>query len=57
MEEKDRISTVTKKLDEMHLLNDRETVLFTAAEKTKIKHASNSIEIHKIEELKKLQNS
>ncbi len=51
--EKDKISTVTNKLCDMHLLSDKETVLFTAAERTTMKHASNSIEIHKIEELRK----
>ena len=51
--EKDKISAVTNKLCDMHLLSDKETVLFTAAERTTMKHASNSIEIHKIEELRK----
>jgi len=51
--EKDRISAVANQLCEMRLLTDIETVLFTAAERTTMKHASNSIEIHKIEELRK----
>jgi pyruvate kinase len=53
LEEKDRISTVTNKLYSMHLLTDKETALFTAGERTIMRHASNSIEIHKIEELRK----
>jgi len=52
-EEKDRISAVTNQLHEMHLMNDEETVLFTSAMRTTMKHASNSIEIHKIKELRK----
>ena len=53
LDEKDRISAVTTQLCQMQLLGDKETVLFTAAERTTMKHASNSIEIHKIEELLK----
>jgi pyruvate kinase len=53
LEEKDRISAVTNKLYEMRLLTDKETALFTAGERTMMRHASNSIEIHKIEELRK----
>jgi pyruvate kinase len=52
-EEKDRISAVANRLHELHLVNDEETVLFTAAMRTTVKHASNSIEIHKIKELRK----
>ena len=52
-EEKDRISAVASRLHEMHLVNDEETVLFTSAMRTTMKHASNSIEIHKIKELRK----
>jgi pyruvate kinase len=52
-EEKDRISAVANQLHEMHLVNDEETVLFTSAMRTTMKHASNSIEIHKIKELRK----
>ncbi len=52
-EEKDRVSAVANKLREMHLVNDEETVLFTSAMRTTMKHASNSIEIHKIKELRK----
>ena len=35
------------------MLNQRETVLFTSAMRTTVKHASNSIEIHKMSELEK----
>jgi pyruvate kinase len=53
LEEKDKISTVANKLCEMHLIGAQETVLFTAGERTTMRHASNAIEIHKIEELRK----
>ena len=51
-EEKDRLLTVTNKLHEMHLVDDEETVLFTEGVRTAMEHASNSIEIHKIKELR-----
>ncbi len=53
LNEKDRISAVSNQLYAMHLLKDAETVLFTAGERTVMEHASNAIEIHKIEELRK----
>jgi len=56
-EEKDRISAVANKLHEMRLVDDEETVLFTAGMRTTMEHASNSIEIHKIKELKKIAAS
>jgi pyruvate kinase len=49
--EKDRILTVATILHDMKLLDDEDTVLFTAAFRTKKKHASNLIEIHQIKEL------
>src|SRR5208283_1446618 len=49
--ESDRIFNVGKQLCEMQLLSEKETVLFTAAVRTNMKHASNSIEIHKLGEL------
>jgi len=55
--EKDLISTVANQLCAMHLLSDEETVLFTAGVRTTMKHASNSIEIHKIEELRKFSSA
>ncbi len=49
--EKDRILAVANKLHSMNLINDKDTVLFTAAFRTVMKHASNHIEIHNIREL------
>jgi pyruvate kinase len=51
LDEKDMISTVAHDLCNLNMIDCRETVLFTAGKRTKVKHASNSIEIHKIEEL------
>ncbi|MGA3111907.1 MAG: pyruvate kinase [Candidatus Bathyarchaeia archaeon] len=56
LEEKDRVTYVANQLCEMGLANEKETVLFTSAVRTTMKHASNSIEIHKIEELKKFSS-
>jgi len=56
-EERDRISAVANQLHEMRLVDDEETVLFTAAMRTTTKHASNSIEIHNIKELRKFVSS
>ena len=53
--EKDRLLTVANKLHEMHLVDDEETVLFTEGVRTTMEHASNSIEIHKIKELRELR--
>ncbi len=53
LNEKDKISAVANQLHSMRLLKDTETVLFTAGERTVMEHASNAIEIHKIEELRK----
>ncbi len=55
--EEDRISAVANKLEKMRLINDEETVLFTAGVRTVMEHASNSIEIHKIGELRKFSAS
>ncbi len=49
--EKDRILAVANKLHSMGLIKDEDTVLFTAAFRTVMKHASNLIEIHNIKEL------
>jgi pyruvate kinase len=49
--EKDKIATVIKRLSEMNIVSDEETVLFTSATRTTMEHASNSIEIHKIKEM------
>ena len=56
-DERDRISAVANQLHEMGLVDDEETVLFTAAMRTTMKHASNSIEIHKIKELRNFASS
>lgn len=50
--EKDRLAAVANKLHSMKLVNNEDIVLFTAAFRTATKHASNSIEIHKIRELR-----
>jgi pyruvate kinase len=55
--EKDKIAAVAKRLNEMKLVTDEETVLFTSAMRTVMKHASNSIEIHKIKELREFLSS
>ncbi len=52
LEEKDRVTHVANQLCAMGLVNEKETVLFTSGVRTNLKHASNSIEIHKIEELR-----
>jgi len=49
--EKDRILAVARKLRSMNLILDEDTVLFTAASRTSMRHASNLIEIHTVREL------
>jgi len=56
-DEKDRILTVAEKLCSMNLINEKEMVLFTAAFRTVLKHASNLIEIHNVRELKEFKNA
>jgi pyruvate kinase len=56
-DEKDRLLTVTNKLHKMRLVDDDETVLFTEGVRTSMEHASNSIEIHKIQELREFASS
>jgi len=56
-DEKDRILAVAEKLCSMNLINEEETVLFTAAFRTVLKHASNLIEIHNVRELKEFKNA
>ena len=56
-EEKDRISEVANQLHKMHLVDDEETVLFTEGVRTAREHASNSIEIHNIKELREFAAS
>jgi pyruvate kinase len=55
--EEDRILAVANKLHNMNLLDDEDTVLFTAAFRTHKKHASNLIEIHQIKELLNLNKT
>jgi pyruvate kinase len=50
-QEKDRILAVARNLHKTGLVNYEDTVLFTAAFRTSLKHASNLIEIHKLKEL------
>jgi pyruvate kinase len=57
LEEKDRILATANQLHEMHLISDEDTVLFTEGVRTTVEHSSNSIEIHKIEELRKFASS
>jgi pyruvate kinase len=57
LEEKDRITHVANRLCELGMVNEKETVLFTSGVRTMMKHASNSIEIHKIEELRQFASS
>ena len=56
-EEKDRISEVANQLHKMRLVDDEETVLFTEGVRTAMEHASNSIEIHNIKELREFAAS
>jgi len=53
-QENDRILAVACALYAMKLIEIEDTVLFTAAFRTKKKHASNLIEIHNIKELLEL---
>ncbi len=57
LEEKDRVTHVANQLCAMGLVNEKETVLFTSGVRTMMKHASNSIEIHKIEELRQFAST
>ena len=56
-QEKDRISAVANQLHKMHLVDDEETVIFTEGVRTAMEHASNSIEIHNIKELREFASS
>jgi len=57
LEEKDRVTHVARQLCNMGMLNEKDTVLFTAGVRTKMRHASNSIEIHKIKEMDQFSSS
>ncbi len=56
-QETDRILTVACHLYAMNLLNNQDTVLFTAAFRTQQKHASNLIEIHQMKELLEMRQN
>lgn len=56
-DEKDRVLAVTNQLLQTHLVDDDETVLFTEGVRTTMEHASNTIEIHKVNELRKFASS
>ena len=56
-QETDRILTVAHKLFSTKFLDISDTVLFTAAFRTKKRHSSNLIEIHHIKELLELRNT
>jgi pyruvate kinase len=53
--EEDRILSVACMLYSMNLLIPEDLVLFTAAFRTKMSHASNLIEIHTLKELMELK--
>jgi pyruvate kinase len=56
-QEEDRILATANKLHSMNLLDNEDTVLFTAGFRTRKKHASNLIEIHQIKELLNLEKN
>jgi pyruvate kinase len=56
-DEKDRLLAVANQLYKMRLVDDEETELFTEGVRTAMEHASNSIEIHNIKELRKFATS
>jgi pyruvate kinase len=55
--EKDRIASVANQLHSMKLVDEADIILFTSGVRTTVKHSSNSIEIHKIRELRKFTSS
>ena len=55
--EKDRIASVANQLHAMKLVDEADITLFTSGVRTTVKHSSNSIEIHKIRELRKFTSS
>jgi pyruvate kinase len=50
--EKDRVASVANQLHSMKLIDEEDISLFTSGVRTTVKHSSNSIEIHKIRELR-----
>ena len=55
--EKDRIASVANQLHSMKLIDEDDIGLFTSGVRTTVKHSSNSIEIHKIRELRNFTSS
>jgi pyruvate kinase len=55
--EKDRVASVANQLHSMKLVDEADIILFTSGVRTTVKHASNSIEIHKIRELRRFTSS
>jgi pyruvate kinase len=55
--EKDRIASVANQLHSLKLVDEADIILFTSGVRTTVKHSSNSIEIHKIRELRKFTSS
>ena len=55
--EKDRIAAVANQLHSLKLVDEADIILFTSGVRTTVKHSSNSIEIHKIRELRKFTSS
>jgi pyruvate kinase len=55
--EKDRIASVANQLHSMQLIDEEDISLFTSGVRTTVKHSSNSIEIHKIRELRNFTSS
>ena len=55
--EKDRVASVANQLHAMKLVDEADIALFTSGVRTTVKHSSNSIEIHKIRELRKFTSS
>ena len=55
--EKDRIASVANQLHSTKLVSDEDLILFTSGVRTTVKHSSNSIEIHKIRELREFTSS
>ncbi len=51
--EKDRVASVANHLHAMKRVDEADITLFTSGVRTTVKHSSNSIEIHKIKELRK----
>ncbi len=55
--EKDRVASVANQLHSMKLIDEEDISLFTSGVRTTVKHSSNSIEIHKIRELRNFTSS